>query len=100
MDDSPSNALTPQSAPTAPWYARHPDDFDKQDRRIGLAVRFIGGRYNGFEGTISWAGDTCCAVVVEYEGKRIEEVEGFDFLLPLSAWRAAKSATELQLKGH
>ena len=63
------------------------------------AVRFIGGKYNGFQGTTRWVGETLASVVIVFEGKEHEVVESTAWLQDLAEWRAGKSATELQLKG-
>ena len=78
-----------------PTYGPHGEDL-----RIGMAVRFTGGKYNGWEGHIHLAGDTSCAVLCNYEGKDYEFVEDFQFLTPLKIWTENKSKAELQLKGH
>ena len=83
-----------------PNYFQPGDDPTKQDPRINMPVRFVGGRHNGFEGYIHWAATTCCSVICTYEGKTFEVVEDFAFLLPLAVWQASKSGTELSLKGH
>lgn len=64
------------------------------------AVRVIGGKYNGLQGTLLKVCDQFGSIDIEYEHKHFEEVIELKFLTPLAAWLAAKSATELQLLGH
>lgn len=73
-----------------------PDDISTL---IGLQVRFISGRYNGFEGLIHWAGNTCCSVVVRYENRPLEVVDDYGVITPLDEWKKERSAIELALKG-
>lgn len=67
---------------------------------VGQAVRFIGGKYNGFEGQIAKLCDTQCSVLVQYEGRTSELIEETRHLMPMELWQAMKTATELALKGH
>lgn len=66
---------------------------------IGLPVRFVSGKLNGFEGIIKWACDNWCAVFINYDNKPMEVVEHYSVLMPLSEWKKSKSETELTLKG-
>lgn len=64
----------------------------------GQVVKFIGGKYNGFFGSIRWLGDTSACVVVTYENKPVEMIEDLQFLQDLQEWKKGRSFTELALK--
>lgn len=67
-----------------------------------VAVRFTGGRYNGFQGTVIKSCDDWCSVlIVFHDGNPSQEVvEEFRHLMPLADWLLTKSATERALKGN
>lgn len=66
---------------------------------IGLPVRFVSGKLNGFEGIIKWACDNYCAVLINYDNQPMEVIESYLALIPISEWKKNKSETELTLKG-
>ena len=66
---------------------------------IGNTVRVIGGKYNGYEGTLLKSCDTVGSIEVTFEGQRHELVVDLGHLVSLTAWRATKSATEITLRG-
>lgn len=63
-------------------------------------VRFIGGKYNGFQGTPCWVGDTCSSVYISYHEKQIEVIEDNANLKPLDEYLAGQNETERALKGN
>lgn len=66
---------------------------------VGVAVRFVGGKYNGYQGHIAKLCDSVCRVTINFEGRPCEIVEELRFVEPLAKWRADKTATELNLRG-
>ncbi len=64
----------------------------------GQSVRLIGGKYNGFQGTVRWCGDAFASLEIVFENKKHEIVEDLRFLQDLAEWKAGKSDTELALK--
>ena len=67
---------------------------------VGEPVRFTGGKYNGFEGTVAKLCDEYASVVINYEGKPHELVESVKFLTPMAQWLQGKNEDELRLRGH
>ena len=67
---------------------------------VGLPVRFVSGKYNGFEGVIAKLGETFCSVVMLFENRPTEIVLSVAEITPLADWVAARNTTELALKGH
>ena len=67
-----------------------PPDIAESDEvrlhRPGRAVKFTGGRYNGFTGTIRLMGESCAAIVILYDHKPCEVVEEIRFLTPLRSF--------------
>lgn len=66
---------------------------------VGLAVRFVGGKFNGFQGHIAKLCETVCSVSINFENRQCEIVEEMRFVVPLAKWKADKSETELNLRG-
>jgi hypothetical protein len=65
------------------------------------AVRFIGGKYNGFQGTTQWVGDLTASVIVVMDtGAKYELIEDTKFLQDLKEWQSARGKTELALKSN
>lgn len=50
----------------------------------GQAVKFTGGRYNGFTGTIRWMGDVWAEIVILYENRPCEVLEELRHCTPLA----------------
>ncbi len=78
---------------TDPLPAEYPFKF-----RWGQEIRFIGGKYNGFNAQIRWVGETQAAAVIRIDGTPTEVVEETRHMQDLSEWKASKTATELALK--
>ena len=66
---------------------------------IGMAVRFVGGKYNGYQGQITMLSDSFACVTVMHESKPVELVEDTRFLVCLKTWTTGKSKVELNLRG-
>lgn len=66
---------------------------------VGTAVRFIGGRFNGYQGTLSKVCEAVGSVIIVFEGRGHEVVEELRHLQPLAEWRASLSPTELTIRG-
>lgn len=53
----------------------------------GSPIRFTGGRYNGFTGTIRLMGDYVAAIIITYNNQPTEVVEELKFCTPLAVPR-------------
>lgn len=49
----------------------------------GLPVKFTGGRYNGFTGTIRLMGETVAAIIILYDNRPCEVIEDLRHCSPL-----------------
>lgn len=65
----------------------------------GTSVRFTGGKFNGFTGVVAKVCDTVCSVVITFEHRPYEVVDEHRHVTPLAEWTAARSTTELKLRG-
>lgn len=65
---------------------------------VGQVVKFIGGKFNGFFGSIRWLGDTSACVIVTHENKPCEMIEDLVHLQDLAEWKKGRSFTELSLR--
>jgi hypothetical protein len=81
---TPNSNLPPASAGSLP---------------IGVTVRVTGGKYNGYQGTLVKACDTVGSIIVDFDTTPHELVVDLAHLQSLTAWRAARTATELSLRG-
>jgi hypothetical protein len=48
--------------------------------RWGTPVKFSGGKYNGFLGTVRWCGETACSVEIRIDNAPSEVVEDLCFV--------------------
>jgi hypothetical protein len=46
----------------------------------GQEVRFVGGKYNGFNGVMRWCGETSCEVRIRKDAEHFDVVEDTKFL--------------------
>jgi hypothetical protein len=67
---------------------------------VGMPVRVIAGKYNGFEGTVAKLCDSFCSIIIIFENRQHELVLEAAALVPLEEWTAGKGETELKLRGH
>ena len=67
---------------------------------VGLPVRVISGKYNGYEGSITKLCDSFSSIVIFFENRPYELVLETAALIPLAEWTAGKGETELKLRGH
>jgi hypothetical protein len=65
-----------------------------------MAVRIVGGPLNGLQGQMAKVCDTVGSLFVNFDGRQHEMLVELRFVLPLAAWRASRTAVELQLKGN
>ncbi len=66
--------------------------------RWGQEIRFIGGKYNGFNAEVKWVGETVASCIIRIDGTPTEVVERTEFMQDLGEWKNSKTATELALK--
>lgn len=64
----------------------------------GQAVRFTGGKYNGFTGNLRWVGSTTASIVIQKEHQFFEIIEELKFVTDLVAWTIRLSETEKTLR--
>lgn len=53
----------------------------------GQAVRFIGGKYNGFQGNIRWLGDYTASVIVQVDKATHELIEELRHMKDLATYK-------------
>lgn len=73
---------------------------DLPDLSVALAVRVVGGKFNGYEGQIAKLCEKFASVRIEHETQIHELVIETRFLVPLHHWKNQKTAAELILRGH
>ncbi len=66
--------------------------------RWGQEIRFIGGRYNGFNAEVRWCGTTVASCIIRIDGNPTEVVESLEFMQDMTEWKNSKTTTELALK--
>lgn len=73
----------------APDIDDEPAEISEEDElrmlRPGTPIKFTGGRYNGFTGSIRFIGDTCASIVILYDNKPTEVVEDLVHLTALQS---------------
>lgn len=58
----------------------------------GQEIRFIGGKYNGFNAVISWVGTTLAAATIRSGDKEpVVVVERTEFMQDLKAWKESNT---------
>ncbi len=66
--------------------------------RWGQEIRFIGGKYNGFNAEVRWVGTTLASAIIRIDGNPTEVIERTEFMQDMTTWKNSKTATELALK--
>lgn len=60
-------------------------------------IRFIGGKYNGYNGVVRLCGESSAQVIIRVANEPFEVIESTKFMQDFKEWKASKSATELAL---
>ena len=60
-------------------------------------IRFIGGRYKGYNGVVKLQGDSTAEVTIKVNGEPFSVIEETKFMQDKKEWASGKSALELAM---